>query len=197
VARSDEEIAQLCSEFLSTDDISLQAGELLLRDRLAGSSSAIRHELVLNLLGQGKPQEIFELTDLGRVPISELSQVDCFNLAMARWAVDQSAPIELFQRVIDLGNDGAEPSSSANYAQCLSIAHWLTGNIEQARTSSNTARNTIVSRGTPEFSCWQYRKVSPEAFIEDLVEINRAISGQKVLPRFMSTEMSADRRKHD
>ena len=63
-------------------------------------SPELKSELILNLIGQGRPNDAIELMHSTQEGGGDLEQEDAFNLGMARWAVESAPPRELFERVL-------------------------------------------------------------------------------------------------
>ena len=190
-ALEDQELTALCYEFLSKDLSSLVAGETILRYRLGRTATLeLRSALGLNLLGQGKFAEVLGLIESDEFSPKGMEQSSAFNLAMATWAASGKPQTELFARVLDLHDERKRSSQAANYAQCLSVANWAVGNRDDALIWLLKARQRIMSRRTPELSCWRYRVVEPNTFLEDLDDIERLIEGTELTPAFMKRAIS-------
>lgn len=184
-ALSDDEILMLCQDLLSSNIADLIVAEELIMARIRRNddpSVNLTFELTLNLIGQGRPSDAIELVDITQKGWDDLKQEDVFNLGMARWAVEGAPPRELFQRVVEQDEEDPKKSKGANYSQCLSIAHWVVGDIDRAKEKLAVARQRIISRQIPAFSCWRYLVVEPDEFINDLASINRLLSGENVKP---------------
>jgi cellulose biosynthesis protein BcsQ len=190
VGLTDEEIGNLCQEYLSSDDPSLKIGEDLLRSRIAKGkhpTPPIISALLLNLIGQGRSREAKRLIGYGQPPPDTMDERDSFNYAMASWAAEGEPAREYFRRVLELGGQDTERLQHPNYAQCLSIASWAIGQTRRAKELLDIARQRIISHHGPEFSCWRYRRVESATFLRDLEEIDKLLNGEDVKPRFMTT----------
>ncbi|RJP25564.1 MAG: ParA family protein [Candidatus Omnitrophota bacterium] len=145
----------------------------------------IKHELILILIGQSRFKEAQEqiISSYSDADIYEIA--NAFNLAMAKWGEEQKVPIDLFQKVIDMDHKDDGARSSANYAQCLSIANWAIGNKKEALERIKCATDLIMEDKTPEFSAWRYLKVPLKQFLEDLNSIKKMVEGQDIIPLFM------------
>jgi cellulose biosynthesis protein BcsQ len=201
-ALTDEEVAVMCKELLSSDKAALQISEALLLSRIntsKESNPSLETELLRNLLGQGRSDEAVRMIDDRATSPRDLDQADAFNFAMAMWAVERSPSNELLKRVVELDVKDTPRSRSPNYAQCLSIANWATGNAEGANEYLAAARQRIMAQRTPEFSCWRYRTVEPDDFVHDLEEISQLLKGEEVKPAFMipNSTIDPDGEAHD
>ena len=195
-ALSDVEILRLCKDLLSSDISTLTVAEGLMLARIRSNndpSPELISELMLNLIGQGRPSDAIELVHSTQKGLGDLDQADAFNLGMARWAVEGAPPRELFERVLQQDEEDHKRPKLANYAQCLSIAHWVVGDIECAEKELAAARQQIMSQLMPAFSCWRYLLVEPDEFVNDLESINRLLSGDKVKPEFFSASSKFER----
>ena len=195
-ALSDDEIVRLCKDLLSSDISTLTVAEELMFARIRNNndpSPELISELMLNLMGQGRPSDAIELVHSTQKGLGDLDQADAFNLGMARWAVEGAPPRELFERVLEQGEEDLKGAKGANYSQCLSIAHWVVGDIERAKKELAAARQRIMSQQIPAFSCWRYLLVEPHEFIDDLMSISRLLSGDKVKPEYFSASSKFER----
>ena len=144
-----------------------------------------RSALALNYIGDGRFQDAVDsLAHDGR-NVGQMDIQDTFNYAMARWAVDGEVDKALFDQVVALSAVKTNDSDDANYLQCLSVAHWATGDDEAARTVVEKAL-TEAKRERVIFSCWRYRNVSNREFHADMHEIASLIDGDtERIPLFM------------
>lgn len=194
-ALSDDEIFLLCKRELSSDIASLVVAEGLLSARIRDTndpSPNLKSELIVNMIGQGRPNDAIELVLSNQEGGRDLEQEDAFNLGMARWAVEGTPPRELFERVLQQDEEDKRPKG-ANYAQCLSIAYWVVGDIECAEKELAAARQQIMSQLMQEFSCWRYLLIDPDAFVDDLESISRLLSGDKVKPEYFAANSKIER----
>lgn len=192
----DERLA-IAHELLTSYD-SLLAAEAILsslvRDR---DASAVQHkratvELSLCLIGLGQFREAMHTISPTRPELGAFDISDTFNYAMAEWGETGILPRDLFQYIIDLDRQNPH-SNMANYSQCLAIAHWAVGDIEQARDKISLARQRIMTRRRPEFSAWRYLTVSVDQFISDLNAMLEMINGKNILvPMFMAKDTQND-----
>ncbi len=146
---------------------------------------SVSHQFSLLLIRSGRWEEAVEvLTPKDhRFKKSQLNElIDNFNLAMARWGRDSSPPAELFRRVMDVARSRSQLVDSANSMQCLAVAAWADGDEVTALEYLGRAIDLAKVSVAPLFSCWRYRDVSPEEFLDDCSEIRRLISGLPVYP---------------
>jgi tetratricopeptide (TPR) repeat protein len=181
---------QITDEFL-WHRASLPAAELVLR-QLAASPDAspegrgkAANQWAVSLIGLGRFREAMEAINSARPQPLDLEAHGAFNYAMAEWAEIGKPPTDLIQRVIDLHEQGPSDGKTSNYTQCLAIAHWLLGNLDEARRQAARARQQVISHSTPEFSAWRYLMASPNEFLSDLDELLEGIEGKAVVPKFM------------
>ena len=189
-ALSDYEIAKLCGDSLSWDVTTLKFAEKLMSTRIKSSndpSSELISALMLNLIGQGRPGDAIDLVHNTQKEADDLEQADAFNLGMAKWAVDGAPSRKLFERVVEQDEEGPKKSKGANYAQCISIAHWVVGDRDRAKKELAVARQLIMSQQLPGFSCWRYLMVEPDEFVDDLESISKLLSGENVTPKCFPT----------
>ncbi len=190
-----EEKASIASELMDSRE-SLPTASSILEDALTEDDlngvlrNSIRTDLSLALIGQGEFERAIHLiTDsVGMMALDSLDIHETFNYAMAYWGLNGAPSEELFQRVILL--DHADPTEGANGNQCLAIALWAVDRNEDALLRLGEAWQQIMTRPW-EFSAWSYRRLSASRFIADLKEIQRAIEGESLLPRFIR-EADAD-----
>jgi hypothetical protein len=188
---------EIAHELLTSHDSLLAAEAILVslvRDRDAG---AIQHkkattELSLCLIGLGRFRGAMHTISLTRPELGGFDIRDTFNYAMAEWGETDILPRDLFQHVIDLDRQNPH-SNTTNYPQCLAIAHWAVGDIEQARDKISLARQRIMTRRRPEFSAWRYLTVSVNQFMSDLDAMLEMINGENiVVPMFMAKDIQND-----
>ena len=195
-ALSDDEIITLCRSVLFSDIASLVVAEGLMLERIRNTndpSRKLESELMLNLIGQGRSTDAIELLYSTQRGVGDLNQADAFNLGMARWSIDGVPPRELFERVLRQDQELHRKPKGANYPQCLSIAHWVIGDIESAKKELDAAKQRIMSQLVPEFSCWRYLVVEPDEFMDDLESISKLLSGDKVKPEYFSANSKFER----
>jgi tetratricopeptide (TPR) repeat protein len=162
---------------------------VLFREILSESSStqpqrqAAQDGLILALIARGdfhEAQRCISSTrpERGTHPINSV-----FNYAMAEWAQSGQLPVDLFDEVLrqSAASDDRD-KANANYFQCLALAAWAAQRHDQARQYLFMARQEIMSRPLPAFSCWRYRTIPLRDFLEDLDELERLLSGEQLRP---------------
>jgi cellulose biosynthesis protein BcsQ len=141
----------------------------------------IKNDLVLVLIGQGKFMEAIAL--IGTLT-SDSPVQDNFNYAMAIWGYSGTISHSHMIKVIEAEKNQILPQN-ANCYQCAAIAAWAIGDIGSAKCYSERSRQLILSAPRLEFSCWHYLRRNPIDFMKDMDEIDRLISGDKLIPPFM------------
>ncbi|MEZ5401216.1 MAG: ParA family protein [Bryobacteraceae bacterium] len=147
-------------------------------DRRPGSNPS--NSLLLCLIGQGKFKEAMAEFRSGRPDPQSAEMTDAFNFGMAEWGQTGQPPKDLFERALQLA-DAREPRTK-NLVQCLSIAAWACGHIEQAEGYLRIALDLARADDSDSFSGWRYLTVSGDQFLADLEEIRQMISGAPVRP---------------
>lgn len=146
-----------------------------------------QHFLGVSYMGLGRCSAAARMFRKEEQSIADLGIADAFNYAMALWGVKQAVEIEAFQHVVDLDllDEGDE---TANYLQCMAVAHWATGGKDAALSYVDLAQATLSAlHGRTEFSCWRYLQVSARSFEADLEELRALIEdGNSPMPRFMA-----------
>jgi MinD-like ATPase involved in chromosome partitioning or flagellar assembly len=148
-------------------------------------SAALVQQTIL-LIGAGRPIEAMRAISPERPEAASLRIYDAFNYAMAEWALTGQVPHDLLSRVIQIDREEPARRSDANYEQCLAMAFWLTGDVDEARRRLAHARGLLAESGQDSFSGWRYRMASPHEFQADLDALERGMEGETVLPRFIS-----------
>jgi len=185
---------------LLTSYASLPSAEVILsslvedRDASVAQHERAAGELSICLIGLGRFREAMHVISPTRPEPVKLDIQDAFNYAMAEWAETGVLPRDLFQRVVDLDRQNPEPDRGPNYSQCLAIAHWAVGDIEQARERISRSRQQIMARRSPEFSAWCYLTVSVDQFEGDLEGMLMMINGKdSVVPLFIKHAQNASK----
>ena len=111
-----------------------------------------------------------------------------FNFGMAVWGRDGTIDRAVFERVIQIDQASTGSRENANYLQCMAIAYWAAGEVNDALDHVHRAQRSLSARrGRPEFSCWRYLLVSMRNFLQDLDEIKALIeNGEQRTPPFMA-----------
>jgi len=147
------------------------------------TSELVRLFLSLSLIGLSRFEEALGLFGSVRPAPQDLDINDTFNYGMAEWGKTGAPPKDMFERVVELDSK-SEEIQSANYHQCLAIALWVISSNTDALDRVKKAKDKIVEKSTPEFSCWRYMQVAPPDFREDCTSIEKLIKGEKVHPMF-------------
>jgi tetratricopeptide (TPR) repeat protein len=142
-----------------------------------------RSELAVAFIGLGDFDTAMFTVTPTTAKRAQFSIHDAFNYAMAKWGVTGEYDVDLFREVVNLDFAGPANAPDANYAQCLALANWVVGNIERANQFLERARALLAGW---QFSCWRYLQVSPKDFTEDLKMIRQLISGDRIVPQFIS-----------
>lgn len=149
--------------------------------------SAARQTSILAYLALGRFEEAATTlrTDDSSPSEDTMTVQDAFNYGMAVWAQTRVAPRPPFERVVELDASDAPSSPSANYSQCLALAHWAVGDEGAAKEALVSAQSQAKSERS-SFSCWQYLEVPARYFVRDLQEMREMIDGdESIAPRFM------------
>jgi cellulose biosynthesis protein BcsQ/tetratricopeptide (TPR) repeat protein len=186
LALGQPEQASLCDEMLAERAAVPFAEEILryLLDRRpqAERTDRFNTSLMLCLIEQQKFQEAMQVLGDIRVKLTKFGMPDVFNFAMAEWGATGRAPVDLFQRVIELTPDNATPGFGKNLCQCLAIAHWAVGKLDVAELWLRRAEHVAGDDASQSFSGWRYLQVTADEFISDLASVRKMIAGVKTLP---------------
>lgn len=139
--------------------------------------------LVLALMGLSKIDQAMKLLGIARPLLNDLSIEDAFNYAMAEWAFTDDIPKDLFTRVLELDTSGKRVQD-ANYEQCLAVSCVVMGETHQAEERITKAEEYAKKIRKTAFSCWRYREVTREEFLEDCRKIRKLISTGEGRPSF-------------
>ena len=152
--------------------------------------TAARSILALNYIGAGRFQDAVDSLAYDGRNVEQMDIQDTFNYAMVRWAIDGKVDKTSFDRIVALSMEKTNNSDDANYLQCLSVAHWASGDNEAARAFADKAL-TEAKRERVIFSCWRYRNVSNREFRTDMREFASLIDGDgELVPLFMRRDES-------
>ena len=169
----------------------MHTGVALLRQILDSNPDAAMYEravaqLSLALIGTGRLQEACDLLSSDEVESMDVRQA--FNYGMALWGSTGNVSQEMFKRVVELNEDDpeVEEGSGPNYLQCMAVAYWAVGRLDAALEFSYRAKEEINRSLRPTFSCWRYRTVLTQQFLEDTDGIIALIRGRKMTPPFMA-----------
>ena len=89
-----------------------------------------------------------------------------------------NVPEEEFSELVVHG-DLSDRKLDANTHQCLALAFIGLGNFEEASKELRAAQEALRP-GELVFSCWRYLYVSSEKFREDLKEMEKAASEERI-----------------
>ncbi len=144
--------------------------------------------LVLSLIAVGKYRDAIDVIRSNETRFQELRIQNTFNYGMALWGETGKIDRDLFKRVVDYNRENPQDDLGLNLLQCLAVANWAVGQLEEAEELVMTAIQELQSRRGAEFSCWCYLRIPRKEFEEDLADILRLIKGDvSVRPRFMSS----------
>lgn len=128
--------------------------------------------IALTLIGAKyfeEAQDLLTTSNLNGEEITTLRRL--FNLSFAIWGASGKAPMYTFLEVIRLHEKvGDDFSNNPNYAQCISVAYSVVGQIEIAKEMLLRAYNNHSSEMSSVFSCWSYRTRSSDLFRKELDE---------------------------
>ena len=165
--------------------------EVLREDIDAHIQEWATRQLASVLIGTGEAEEARELLGTQN-PLEEMSIQQAFSYGIAVWGCTGKAPREPFEQVVELSESEGRHAPSANYLQCMAVAYWMVGNTDLALDFARRARLEARSKLLPTFSCWQYRTVSADEFVQDTDHIMQLINGNKtVVPLFVESASHA------
>lgn len=176
---------------LSTSEVSIPAAARLVDQRLSQPdlSSPERAYFIDNqklaLIRMRRFDEAMSLISTDRAKIETSTSIhDVFNYAMAEWGKSGNAPKDLFLRVIEL--DDGTYSRLANFRQCMAVAHFISGEVSATARELKAAKSAIEPVGR-SFSCWSYLELPKAQFLEDIRDMERALSvgGKAFTPKFL------------
>jgi MinD-like ATPase involved in chromosome partitioning or flagellar assembly len=180
------DLAGVCFELEGSPE-TLNVAEKLLERMLASGtelSGLARNQLTICLIGQGKFAKA-KAQILGQGPDADALDIyDSFNYAMAEWADTRRVPIDRFAVVVSFHLKTAG-QREANYHQCVAIAFWAIGDLDNAFKESKQAYDLLARIQGGAFSCWSYLRVDPGQFSRDIADMDRMFNGQPVIPAYM------------
>lgn len=154
------------------------AGEADLRDHAT-------EQLVLSLVAIGNLDEACGLLCPNGTEPATMNVRDAFNYGMATWGRTGDLPHEVFERVVNLNKSAEGEDRDANYLQCMAVAYWAVGESEEAMEFARGAKREAQATLRPTFSCWRYRTVPTQDFLQDTDSIMRLIAGEAgIVPKF-------------
>ncbi len=181
-----EDILLLINDMSESVDWQRVSSELLLRNGLGSieKDKNLLHALLLSLIGARQFELVLEVSrKLLEVDPENVSSL--FNASMALWAVKrEEESLCLFEKFLSAAQN-VDDFDDANYAQCVSFAHGVLGNKEEALKHLKNAAELNSAVPINKFSCWSYFNVTPQAFVADLAEMRQFIEVGSPLPRFL------------
>jgi MinD-like ATPase involved in chromosome partitioning or flagellar assembly len=181
-SRDPEERLYLAKQMMSSLE-GISAAEALLRQVLEDNSADADDQedaatdLVLTLISQGRFQEAMACISNDRMVMMHRAVADTFNYAIAEWGATGVIPQDLFSRVLEF----QETRGDANFSQCLALAFWANGDIDNARRQATEALKKL-SDSAPIFSCWQYLIVESKVFQDDIASLIALIETNAGVP---------------
>jgi MinD-like ATPase involved in chromosome partitioning or flagellar assembly len=172
----DPKLFDLVSNILVGDraalPLSLKVCRQVFDDERATDSEkkSARSQEILCLIGMGRFEEARGLIAANRADVLNSSGVEeVFNYAMAEWGEFRSPQKDLFYRVLELSSSRIA-TRDANFRQCISVAHYVTGSHEEALQELDRAREFVTGKGRI-FSCWRYLSVTRPEMLEDIASM--------------------------
>ena len=139
--------------------------------------------LILNLIGQRRFAEAVNICQ--EIIEHEPNQSVSFNLAVATWGETAQVPADIFQSVLDFDPEISN-DNSPNYFQCMSLAYWAIGKLENAKQLLVNARESMTPYIGVPFSCWSFLYRRPTTFRHDLDQQEAMLSSQNIFPEVIS-----------
>ena len=176
----------------------MQASVGVLRQVLDSSPDAATREramaqLSLALIATGECQEACDLLGSDGAWAEAMNAQRTFNYGMAHWGHTGSVSQELFERVVELNEADREGRNDANYLQCMALTYWAVGRMDAALEFARRAKEEADRSLRPTFSCWRYRTVTTQQFLEDTDGIIALIRGDKrAIPQFIASAADAE-----
>ena len=180
------DLAAVCFELEASPE-TLNTAEKLLERKAAfetAASGIAGNQLAICLIGQGKFAKAKAQILRQRSDFRALDIYESFNYAMAEWADSRCVPIELFGAVVSF-HLKAIAQRDANYHQCVAIAFWAIGDLDNAFKESKRAYDSLARIQGAGFSCWSYLRVDSGQFFKDISEMDKMFNGQRVIPAYM------------
>ncbi len=157
------------------------ADEVALRERAT-------EQLALSLVAIGDLDEACDLLGSHGTELAAMNVWSAFNYGMATWGRTGELPREAFERVVTLNEADDDEATDANYLQCMAVAYWAVGEPGKAMEFARRAKLEAGATLRPTFSCWRYRTVATQSFLQDTDSIMRLIAGEDgVVPKFMQS----------
>ncbi len=188
------------------------ADDIMRMPELDSLEEATKVPLALVLIASGRFGDAMALMGPGRPDPAapSLAITTAFNYAIAEWGHTGRVPTDLFEAVVRLDAGAAPPNrpESANYCQCLALAHWATGDREAAVRLADQAVAALAdapaeavarqrrvtreleawrgSRPDREFSSWRYLLVNRKEFVADIEDFLAMVRGEERKPAVFS-----------
>ena len=157
--------------------------------------TSAKEELAMAYIGIGMYNEAVSLLRHGGRSVEEMNIRSAFNYGMAMWGKTEDIASAPFARVVELDQKNPITEERPNYFQCMMIAYWASGDTATALEFEQRSRKAINARPLA-FSSWRYRRVTRNAFEEDLDEIHALIGGDASrTPQFMATAAEEDKNR--
>ena len=175
----------------------MQATVAMLRQVLDSNPDAATREwavtqLSLALIATGECQEACDLLGSGGAKVEAMDVSRAFNYGMALWGSAGSPPQEMFERIVELNDADRQNDKGANYLQCMAVAYWAIGRLDAALDFAHRAKAEADRSLRATFSCWRYRTVPTQQFLEDTDGIIAMIRGHAgSTPQFMAATVEA------
>ena len=173
--------------------------ELVLKAEKTEESTTIRHHvfkhasfdglelpnvkvshLLLNLVSALLPELAMSLINsLPEEQFDQLSNEDpfLFNYMICKWLVT-GQPDPTLANVLE--RNSIISTQDPNHPQCYALLAWLNGKFERAMELVQMSRDIVEASGpVSNFSCWSYSLLSKSAFLGDLLQMERGISGRE------------------
>ncbi len=145
------------------------------------ASNALQAEVVLFRIARKDFKSALAL--LGARPTRDSSIQYVFNYAVAEWGASGRIPKDLFEIAIELYEKNfAKNADSANYNQCIALAHAALGDFETATKILTEARQRALRSPRSHFSCWSYEDLGRKEFLDELEEMNAQLSNRQLDP---------------
>ncbi len=190
VQRQDTVTRMRVAQALMANLRGLPAAERLLRaisdDQSADlkTKNSAQNLLCLCLIALEKYDEAMAIISETRLSADKLEDIQhAFNYAMAGWGKTETAPRDLFSRVVELSK--FSKLEGANYLQCMAIASFVVDDKDSAREYHRRALREIRVNPGRNFSAWRYLEASPSEFRKDLEDIKEMIEGKVLSPLFI------------
>ncbi len=153
---------------------------------------AASEALVLQSIAVGRFADAIEAIQRQESDLQAMSIAQAFNYGMALWGETGQIVREPFEPVLNLELPRPDERPTPNMMQCIAVAFWAVGRIQDAKQAATSAILFSSSRNEQEFSCWRYLQVPSDQFERDVNELQKLIDGDKsVKPLFRSLSEQA------